>query len=186
MAWSLCIKNVKLLKCIIHKVPAFFIIWKKYQNLVFQIAIVKVLYEIRLLSGKSYWKYGCKWRWFVRSLNWCVDSGKLWILDIEVLGKVDISNCHRRLWQRIRQVDYKMYTWEIPQGLWKRRATHNAIFLKLVTALLLWGSYHVSTFKFYLWCMFHYESTSTEIWYSTTLTQGWRIKLCRHALSRES
>jgi len=26
----------------------------------FQIAIVKVLYEIRLLSGKSYWKYGCK------------------------------------------------------------------------------------------------------------------------------
>lgn len=104
----------------------------------FQIAIVKVLYEIRLLSGKSYWKYGCKWRWFVRSLNWCVDSGKLWILDIEVLGKVDISNCHRRLWQRIRQVDYKMYTWEIPQGLWKRSATHNAIFLKLVTALLLW------------------------------------------------
>jgi len=26
----------------------------------FQIAIVKVLHEIRLLSGKSYWKYGCK------------------------------------------------------------------------------------------------------------------------------
>jgi len=26
----------------------------------FQIAIVKVLYEIRLLSGKSYWQYGCK------------------------------------------------------------------------------------------------------------------------------
>ncbi|KAJ6857677.1 hypothetical protein NC651_039179 [Populus alba x Populus x berolinensis] len=26
----------------------------------FQIAIVKVLYEIRLLSGKSYWEYGCK------------------------------------------------------------------------------------------------------------------------------
>jgi len=38
----------------------------------FQIAIVKVLYEIRLLSGKSYWKYGCKWRWFVRSLTWCL------------------------------------------------------------------------------------------------------------------
>ena len=26
----------------------------------FQIAIVKVLYEIRLSSGKSYWEYGCK------------------------------------------------------------------------------------------------------------------------------
>ncbi|KAJ6857647.1 hypothetical protein NC651_039163 [Populus alba x Populus x berolinensis] len=26
----------------------------------FQIAIVKVLYEIRFLSGKSYWEYGCK------------------------------------------------------------------------------------------------------------------------------
>ncbi|KAG6739617.1 hypothetical protein POTOM_057219 [Populus tomentosa] len=24
------------------------------------IAIVKVLYEIRFLSGKSYWEYGCK------------------------------------------------------------------------------------------------------------------------------
>jgi hypothetical protein len=195
MAWSRCIKNAKLLKCIIHKVttsrhfgwcwahqslicfcllfnwgfvdcsvrssvlgscmgvltctyfihnkvlsiisalffnpnlgflPGSIWIWKKYQNLVFQvlchlacscgafsvaiiffylvmkfwetffmlnfiyfhfqIAIVKVLYEIRLLSGKSYWKYGCKWRWFVRSLNWCVDSGKLWILDIEVIN----------------------------------------------------------------------------------------------------
>jgi len=28
----------------------------------FQIAIVEVLHEIRLLSGKSFWKYGCKWR----------------------------------------------------------------------------------------------------------------------------
>jgi len=55
----------------------------------FQIAIVKVLYEIRLLSGKSYWKYGWKGRWFVRSLNWCVDSGKLWILDIEVIDIFD-------------------------------------------------------------------------------------------------
>ena len=47
-----------------------------------QIAIVKVLYEIRLLSGKSYRKYRCKWRW-------CVDSGKLWILDIEVINIYD-------------------------------------------------------------------------------------------------
>jgi len=71
----------------LSQLPLFFMLNFIYFH--FQIAIVKVLYEIRLLSGKSYWKYGCKWRWYVRSLNWCVDSWKLWILDIEVINIFD-------------------------------------------------------------------------------------------------
>jgi len=113
----------------------------------FQIAIVKVLYEIRLLGGKSYWKYGCKWRWFVGSLNWCVDSGKLWILDIEVINIFDS-------WFWIN-LDYNS------------SCCHSN----------LPGKERICS----LWVYFY-----RSMIYSMTLTQGWRIKLCRHALSRES
>jgi len=229
MAWSRCIKNVKLLQCIIHKVTTsrhigwcwahqssicfLFVVqlricrlfrsilcpWIMYGSIIsalffnpkssvsgtvssclflwsflschyffnpvmkswetffmlnfiyfhLQIAIVKVLYEIRLLSGKSYRKYRCKWRWWV-------DSGKLWILDIEVINIFDSwfwinldynsSCCHSNLSGKERICSF----------------IHSSV-----------------SDKFYLWCMFHYESTSTEIWwYSMTLTQGWRRKLC--------
>jgi hypothetical protein len=72
----------------------------------------------------------------------------------------------------------------LPGSIWIWKKYQNVVFQVLCHLACSCGAFSVVIWNNML---FHYESTCTEIWwYSMTLTQGWSIKLCRHALSRES